>query len=319
MFLFVPLALAACVEPDPGIDEAVLATTIPGAELEILADDLGRPTSLAVDATHVYWVDSDDGTLARMPRDGGAITALATGASVNTPWSVAVAGSYVYWIDTDDGAIRRTPKAGGATSTVATGQGQPMAIASDGSYVWWTQRDSTGSHLRRVSTWGGAPTTLATGSGFAALAIDPWFAYVADAHVLSGANQIVRVPRGGGAKVVLSTDEDALGLAIDGNNVFWNRFWTGDVRRASKWMAGAATIAPDGGGWGDLDVDATSVWWTTGPIVHRVAKTGGTGVQVAETAGWANSLVVAGGAVYLAVDPPDEVTGGSIVRLTTTP
>jgi hypothetical protein len=319
MFLLVILA-AGCVEPDPGlgIDDVVLATTTtPGASLEILAQDLGRPTSLAVDATALYWVDGD--RLERMPRDGGAITVLATGASVNTPWSVAVAGGSVYWIDADHGAIRRTPTAGGATTTLATGQGQPMAIASDGTTVWWTQRDATASHLRRVSVWGGVPTTLATGSDLAAFAVDAWFVYVADAHVLSGANRVLRVPRGGGPAVVLSSDEDALGLAVAGSAVYWTRFWTGDVRRASKWMPGATTIAPDGGGWGDLDVDASSVWWTTGPVVHRAPTSGGAATRIAETAGWANTLVVAGGAVYLAVDPVDEFTGGSIVRLRTTP
>jgi hypothetical protein len=74
-------------------------------------------------------------------------------------------------------------------------------------------------------------------------------------------------------------------------------------------MPGAVTIAPDGGGWGDLDVDATSVWWTTGPLLHRVAKAGGGAQIVAETADWATSMVVTGGSVYLAVDD------GSIVRV----
>lgn len=105
------------------------------------------------------------------------------------------------------------------------------------------------------------------------------------------------MPRGGGAVTVPSSDEDALGLAIDGSNVFSKRFWTGDVRRGSKWMPGATTIAPDGGGWGDLDLDAADVWWTTGPLLHRVAKTGGAGEVVYEAPDWANSLAIDADAV----------------------
>ncbi len=36
------------------------------------------PDSLAVDGTHVYWGNSEDGTIKKVPIGGGSVTTLAT-------------------------------------------------------------------------------------------------------------------------------------------------------------------------------------------------------------------------------------------------
>lgn len=310
------LFLTACaVEPDLDVTSAE-AIVLDG---EILTDQAGQPVALAADTASLYWIDTASERLVRMPKTGGTIQALAAGAQAMSPWAIAVDASHVYWLDTGEGAVRRTPRAGGATVTLATGQGDLMGIALDSSYVYFSGTNASGGRVRRMSKYGGVAQTIATASYPTAIATDGFFVYIADAHALAGSNRVLRVPRGGGAVVTMSTDEDALGLAIDGSNIFWKRFWTGDVRRGSKWMAGATTIAPNGGGWGDLDLDAGNVWWTTGPQLHRVAKSGGEGEVVFEAAEWANSMVVDASAVYLAVDAPytgdDIITGGTIVRV----
>jgi len=315
--LFPLLLLGACaVDADETFDESAAALVLGG---EVLTDEAGAPVALAQDATSLYWIDTSSERLVRMDKAGGAITTLATGAQATTPWAIAVDAGHVYWLDTGEGAVRRTPRAGGPTVTLATGQGELTALAIDGAHVYFSGTGAAGGRVRRVAKLGGVTTTIATATYPSALATDGFFVYVADAHVLAGSNRILRVPRTGGVAITLSADEDALGLAIDGSSVYWKRFWTGDVRRASRWMPGATTIAPDGGGWGDLEVDATHVWWTTGPLLHRVPKLGGAGEVVYQAAEWASSLAVDADAIYLAVDAPysgdDLVTGGTIVRL----
>jgi hypothetical protein len=302
------LFLAACVaELDTGGEAASLA-----AADQVLADRVGRPVSLTVDATHLYWIDGDAGALVRMARTGGAITTLATGASAWTPWSIAVDATTVYWLDPDDGAVRATPRGGGVTRTLATGQGDLVGIAIDAGHVYF----AGGDRVRRVAKWGGALATIATGSTPSALVADGYFVYVADALVLGGSNQIYRVPRAGGARVVLAEQEDAHGLVADAGHLYWKRFWTGDVRRGSRWMPGAATVAGDGGGWGDVAVDATHVWWTGGPVLHRAPKAGGAAETVYQARDWAVSIALDGDAAYLAVDPPyEDPRGGQIVRV----
>jgi hypothetical protein len=306
LFFSLPLLLLSACAVEPELEETSAEAIVLGAE--VLTDQAGAPVGLAADATHLYWIDAAAERLQRMPKTGGAIQTLATGAQGLWPWAIAVDASHVYWLDTGEGAVRKTPRAGGATTTLATQQGDLIGIALDASYVYFSGSIAAGGRVRRVAKWGGTAQTIATASYPSAIAADGFFVYVADAHVLAGSNRILRVPRSGGAVTVLSSDEDALGLAIDGANVFWKRFWTGDVRRASKWMPGATTIAADGGGWGDLDVDTADVWWTTGPLLHRAPKAGGVGEVVLTLADWANSLAIDGDAVYLAVDD------GTIVR-----
>jgi len=314
--LSIVLLTAACAEP-PADGTSALSSAVDG--VEVLAV-VGAPMALTSDGAYLYWVDDVDHTLYRMPEDGGELTALALGVRVGSPWAIAVDTTYVYWGDVDARAIRRVPKVGGASRTLASGEEQVMAVVVDGSYLFWTANGQDGGRVRRLLRAGGTPATVTTGSYLSALAVDAFFVYVADAHVFAGANQILRAPRGGGAKLALSSDEDALGLAIDGSRVYWKRFWTGDVRRASKWMPGAATIAPEGGGWGDLAVDATHVWWSTGPLLHRVAKGGGPGEVVVTLPAWGNSLALDGGAVYVALDQTyvgdDQFDPGMIVRVT---
>jgi hypothetical protein len=300
------LFLSACAV-EPALDETSAAAIV--SDGETLTAEAGAPIALVADAASLYWIDNAGERLVRMAKDGGPVETLATGATAISPWAIAVDAAYVYWLDTGEGAVRRTPRGGGVTVTLAAGQGDLIAVAIDASHVYFSGVDGGVGRVRRVAKWGGAVRTIAVASFPSAIASDGFFVYIADAHVLAGSNTILRVPRGGGAVTVLSTDEDALGLAIDGAHVYWKRFWTGDVRRASKWMPGAATIAPDGGGWGDLDLDAADVWWTTGPVLHRAAKAGGGGEVVFEAADWANSLAVDGDAVYLAVDD------GTIVRV----
>jgi hypothetical protein len=307
---------AACVEPAA---DATSALSSAEDNVEILAV-VGAPLALTSDGASLYWVDDVDDTLYRMPENGGALTVLARDVRVGSPWAIAVDATHVYWGDVEAGAIRRVPKIGGASVTLAAGEGQVMAVVVDGNHVFWTANGRDGGRVRRLLRTGGTPLTVTTGSYLSALAVDAFFVYVADAHVFAGANQILRAPRGGGARIALSSDEDALGLASDGSRLYWKRFWTGDVRRASKYMPGAATIAPDGGGWGDLAVDATHVWWTTGPLLHRVAKAGGRGEVVVTLPSWGNSLALDGGAVYVAVDQTylgdDQFEPGLIVRVT---
>lgn len=306
---FLPLvALLACAEPEEDVSSAALGVA------EVLADDLPMPASLAIDGDALYWIDRSEGAVLTMPDAGGPITVLATGASTYTPWGIAVDAAHVYWLDAEAGAVRRVPRGGGETVTLATGEGALLAIAVDGGAIYWTASTDAGSRLRRLSRWGGAPRTIASGGAFSAIVVDAWFAYVADAHVLGGANEIVRVAKTGGAAIVLASGEDALGLDGDAHGLYWKRFWTGDVRRGSRWMPGATTIAADGGGWGDLAVGGAHVWWTTGPLLRRVAKAGGEAEIVYEASGWANSVAIDGEAVYLAVDPGEGV-GGAIVRV----
>jgi hypothetical protein len=96
------------------------------------------PGELALDATTVYWVD-DNGEVSAHPKDGGAVTILASGQ--RSPESLVVDDRYVYWTSyVPSGTVSRVPKTGGAVEVLATGQAYPYSITQDCGAVYFTNQ-----------------------------------------------------------------------------------------------------------------------------------------------------------------------------------
>jgi sugar lactone lactonase YvrE len=84
----------------------------PGA-VEVLAAGLALPNGVALDGTHVYWTNRGDGTVMRVPKDGGSPEVLAEGQ--RSPGKLALDDTSIYWVDegsatAGDGAIMRLAK-----------------------------------------------------------------------------------------------------------------------------------------------------------------------------------------------------------------
>jgi hypothetical protein len=77
----------------------------------LLAGDAYAAGELAVDATHVYWIEANsDGKVARVPIGGGAVVPIST--PTNTI-GLALDANYVYWSVSkfiNKGKIMRAPK-----------------------------------------------------------------------------------------------------------------------------------------------------------------------------------------------------------------
>jgi outer membrane protein assembly factor BamB len=106
--------------------------------------------AIAVDATDVYFVNSDQtdvGGVSRVPIGGGTPTVLASGRSGSLA-GVAVDDANVYWIEGEgtiqQGAVAAVPKSGGHVTILASGLGDPSAIALDDSGVYFTNPAALG-------------------------------------------------------------------------------------------------------------------------------------------------------------------------------
>lgn len=131
-------------DPDAGTGGAVARTNPQGSEVSLLAKGLGNPTSLAIDATYVYWADSATRQIARAPKRGGAVMLIAT-ASVGPVTALAVDDQHVYWLAPDTaGATSQTlskaSKCGGGTTILATTLGAQYFVVDD-TYVFMAQYD----------------------------------------------------------------------------------------------------------------------------------------------------------------------------------
>lgn len=137
------------------------------AHSEVLAVVGERVYSLALDETHVYFVqttaavDNGGGSVLRVPKEGGSLETLVT--AFWNPTSVAVDDTHVYYTVavSPDGEVRRVPKAGGAPETVLTDVDNPWDIAVDATHLYVSEMNR--GRIIRQSKLGGALQELASG------------------------------------------------------------------------------------------------------------------------------------------------------------
>jgi sugar lactone lactonase YvrE len=75
-----------------------------------LASGQSTPNGIALDTASVYWTNSGDGTVMKVPLGGGTPATLASGQS--SAGSIAVDATSVYWVNnTANGTVMKlTPK-----------------------------------------------------------------------------------------------------------------------------------------------------------------------------------------------------------------
>ncbi len=151
------------------------------------------PTRAAVN-DGVAWVTAD---VVRFCADPGSCTdAASVVASVQQPTAVALDDAQIFWA-TVDGHLRARERRGGTVLDLASSLADPRGIAAS----------STSAHVY-VTVGGTAAASYGDGS-------------------------VVKVPRGGGAAVVLAKDQARPGpIVIAGGSVFWANTLDGTIRRA---------------------------------------------------------------------------------------
>lgn len=273
----------------------------------VLATGQSGPHGIALDATHVYWTNL--GSVARVPKSGGAVEILASVGQNNEV--IAVDDQFAYFADGDGGAIRRVAKTGGTPTTIAQNQSFPRGLGLDATHVYWASEGDDA--IRRVAKSGGSVETLATGQTMAfALAVDGgevfWtlvggpvrklqidsccnvtelspsqgtapLSLAADATHVYWASQssgsLRKVPRGGGASQELGFVFAADGIALDATHVYVGEDSNpGSVRRCAKDGSGCVPIATMQAAPRGVAVDATHVYWTNSAddTVYKLAK-----------------------------------------------
>src|SRR5262249_15231090 len=131
-----------------------------------LASNLHNPTTLTVDQSSVYWIESilvppSTITVAvrKVPVGGGTPTDIATqNFGTNVSVSIDVDSTSVYWSINPgggSGALYKAPIAGGSP-VILTAANQPTAIAVDGTALYWVETNGGGlTGIRKVPVNGG--------------------------------------------------------------------------------------------------------------------------------------------------------------------
>jgi hypothetical protein len=190
-----------------------------GGRVTTLARGQSHPTSLAVNSSHVYWVDqyhvslpisaaNYTGTVNEVPLGGGRVTVLAHAQEL--PRSVAVDSSHVYWVNGGGcracGEVKEAPIGGGRVTTLANGQNTPISVAVNGGHVYWIGR-LLGT-VSEVSLGGGRVTTLVRGqNGPVSLAVDDTHIYWVDYYD----GTVNEIPLEGGLVTTLAQGQNGPG------------------------------------------------------------------------------------------------------------
>jgi hypothetical protein len=177
---------------------------------------------LAVDATNVYFTAvglsaSGPSGILYVPQSGGAVTALAGGAT--NAVGPTTYGGFVYWADRPAGKIYETPAPGqaGTTRTVVSGLNQPVNLAVDANNIYWTSTGGAGAADKATGTtkW---TTNQPSGSPWG-ITIDATDVYYTDPM----ANAVVKVSIATGTPTVIASSQTkARGITSDATNLAWS-------------------------------------------------------------------------------------------------
>jgi hypothetical protein len=169
----------------------------------------------------------------------GAVTAMVT--SKLGAYGVAVDEASLYWASRA-GSVETKPLLGGEPSVIATGQ-SPRDVVVDQDTIYWVDQDQ-GTVLARNKA--GGPTLVIAESQPrpGAIAQDEQHVYWANAGS-DIAGSIVRAGKDGSSVTVLAEVEQALGVAVDGDAVYFTSYGTAQgVFRIDKQSGEIKALVP---------------------------------------------------------------------------
>jgi hypothetical protein len=278
---------------------------------------------LAVDATHVYWVDYDGGGgVFRAPKQGGAREMLA-GMQPFTR-DVAVDDAWVYWalntagMGAPPGAIMRMPKAGGTPSVFAADQWNPSRVLVTGGQVLWNA--TAPGVVRSASPAGGAaPRDIVSATVVQMTERGGELIYAdADAtlHAVRATGGAPRLlTRLGQVPNDIAADDDAVYVVDQGTGEVppfvpckpgvpcaipsaVPKFAHGTLQRVARADGARTVLARDLAASTRVAVDDSWIYVGLAGGVTRLPKTGGAMTSFAPGSGPVSRIVVSGNRVY---------------------
>ncbi len=261
----------------------IQSVPIGGGTPKTLAQGLSTPTGLAVDATSVYFSDTQEFVVGSVPLGGASTWTELAVTMGNTPATLAFGQGALYWLNwswklADDASIM----------SVAVGGGTPEPVVAPGSWLggpiattttlYWA--DGMGN-LQSMPLGGGPVTALGIVIGL--YGVSP-FAAGPTAVAWLGGDGLKARPLAGGPVTAIWGDgtlgcgaENALCIALDEANIYWSGYPSGGCKgavfKAPVGGGSVMTIAADQNGPTAIVADATAVYWITNMgAVWKVAK-----------------------------------------------
>jgi hypothetical protein len=229
----------------------------------VLATGPAGINGMAIDDSYVYFTDSGDMTLRRVPKCGGDTVLLAH--TQNFPGDVVALGGRVFWNNQSlAGSIESIPRGGGATQTLASWTfHEPIGLVADASRLYFSVEagDSSQQGISAVPLDGGAVVMLSTYMA-AGLALDDTSLY--GGITTDAGPNIARIPKSGGNPIPIVSTAGANGIAVDATHVYWTtrlEVPNGTLSRAAKSGGTPTILAMLHRSPGPIALDDRCVYW----------------------------------------------------------
>lgn len=202
------------------------ACTAGRCEPVVLANELGQPMAIAVDATHVYWTNATTGDVRRAPIAGGPAQTLFDGPTgTDLGEGLVRSGADVYFTVGDaDGGVFRCPAtgcgAGGPVPVVAPLASPQFVGLADGGVLLFSEGAFGGRVGRCTLPCASAADFVAGSEGF------PKFVAAASGSVywstlIPGPGNLRRAVDGAGAATTVVPGETVQQVEVNGDEVLF--------------------------------------------------------------------------------------------------
>jgi hypothetical protein len=212
---------------------------------------LSGPGGVTVDASHIYWADTQTNSIGRANLDGsganrnfipGAADSSAGGGQI--PVDIATDASFIYWTDGNKYVGRATLAGGAVTPHFINAGSSPQGIAVSAGKIYIGEADS----ILYVPATGGMPPSLlkVLSATPTAIAVANNFIYMAELN--PGASSIGRMQTNGSGLDESFVPNLAFptGVATDGTYVYWADHGGAQntIGRALLGTSGATNVLP---------------------------------------------------------------------------
>jgi hypothetical protein len=212
-------------------DSAISEASLNGSSARVLVAGLQGAEAVAVDASHLYWTNTANGTISEANLDGSNPHVIVTGVLSH---GVAVDASHLYWTAVGEGVIYVANLDGTNPQALVSGQSDPWGVAVDASHLYWTN-PRTGT-IWAASLDGSSPHVIVTGQDFptGVTVGGPPGGLLYWANTGSGGHGTIdNANLDGSSPGALVTGQNGpVGVAVDAANVYWANPNGGTVNEA---------------------------------------------------------------------------------------
>jgi hypothetical protein len=247
-----------------------------GGTPKIIAMNQDRPTSIAVDATTLYWANvGPAGEIVALPLGSNSPTPLTNGEAGLA--SIALDTTSVYFTEVGaggptGGSVKSVLKTGMVVQLLASGLNSPHELAVDATNVYWTSQVA-GQVYRMPIGGAGSPTVIASGqTGVRGIALDVNRVYWANSgNGAAGGGSIMFLGKVGASTMpntIVSNLTEPWLVALDAADIYWTEQRAmGDIARAPETAnTTKMVVVPNQASPFCIAVDANSVYWTASGV-----------------------------------------------------